>query len=396
MNAPIFEQQFAVHVHTDEDIERRELIAHTAGPAGIASMELEDGLDISIDYTETGLVTQIDIESDSEATSLPTLIGDERAVDALNAQPRSEGQPVLLRAQSEYVGPGQSINPVNNRSRAFGNAVACVSTAQDQSEDRLVRAIAVFELAQRMTGLSTEAHNDSNMFTSFLETNLSDAAATVSSNYDKLLVRAVQSKVLDDLTELLSQVAESGTLSSEASKALRQAMSTSSPKPIEDITLRSGEHVHVKAPGRVEILSDQEQPSRSDTWFAYLADRESPDSPIASGHVERHFTGWSSNLVVPAALTADTSKLASLSINLSRTGETADSTFYSAVRLARIAVDSELEKKKEEAIFNWKEAEAAWRTLDESNRASRARAFRKGNIKVDRPRFLHRLLKIAR
>ena len=72
MNDPIFEQQFAVHVHTDEDIERRELIAHTAGPAGIASMELEDGLDISIDYTETGLVTQIDIESDSEANSLPT------------------------------------------------------------------------------------------------------------------------------------------------------------------------------------------------------------------------------------------------------------------------------------------------------------------------------------
>ena len=80
---------------------------------------------ISIDYTETGLVTQID---------------DSEAVDALNAQPRSEGQPVLLRAQSEYVGPGQSVNPVNSRSRAFGNAVACVSTAQDQSEDRLVCA----------------------------------------------------------------------------------------------------------------------------------------------------------------------------------------------------------------------------------------------------------------
>ena len=195
-----------------------------------------------------------------------------------------------------------------------------------------MRAIAVFELAEHVTGLSTEAHNESNMFTSFLETNLSDAQP-ISSNYEKLLVRAVQSKVLDDLTELLSQVAESGTLSSEAGKALQQAMSTSSPKPIGDITLRSGEHVHVKAPGRVEILSDQEQPNRSDSWFASLASHEMPDSPIASGHVERHFTGWSSNLVVPA-LTADTSKLASLSINLSRTGETADSTFYSAVRLA--------------------------------------------------------------
>ena len=43
MNDPIFEQQFAVHVHTDEDIERHDSIAHTAGPAGIASMELEDG-----------------------------------------------------------------------------------------------------------------------------------------------------------------------------------------------------------------------------------------------------------------------------------------------------------------------------------------------------------------
>ena len=215
----------------------------------------------------------------------------------------------------------------------------------------------------------------------------------LSSNYDHLLACAVQSKVLDDLTELLSQVAESGTCHRRPAKR-QQAVSTS----FRNLSVTS---LFVRAtrprqgpPGR--DLSDQEQPNRSDSWFASLASHEIPDSPIASGHVERHFTGWSSNLVVPAALTADTSKLASLSINLSRTGETADSTFYSAVRLARIAVDSELDNKKEEAMFNWKEAETAWRTLDESNRASRARAFRKGNIKVDRPRFLHRLLKIAR
>jgi len=396
MNDPIFEQQFVLHVHTDEEFERRELIAYTSGPAGIASMELEDGLDISIDYAETGLPTQIDIDSDSEAASLPALIGEERSLDALNSQPRSEGQPVLLRAQSEYIGPGQSINPVNNRSRAFGNAVSCVSVAQDQSEDHLVRAIAIFELAQRMTELSTDAHNDSNMFTSFLETNLNEAATTISSNYDKLLVRAVQLKVLDDVTELLSLVAESGTLSSEASKALQQAMSTPSPQPVGDITLRSGEQVRVKASGRVEILSDQDQPNQPDSWFAYLASHEMPDSPIASGLVERHHKGWSSNLVVPSALTTDTAKLATLSINLSKTSETLEPTFYSAVRLARIAVDSALDKKQEEAIFNWKEAEAAWRKLDETNRVSRARAFRKGNIKIDRPRFLHRLLKITR
>ena len=81
----------------------------------------------------------------------------------------------------------------SSRSRAFGNAVACVSTAQDQSEDRLV-ARAVFELAEHVTGLNTEAHNDSNMFTSFLETNLSDAATAASSNYEKLLVRAFSQK----------------------------------------------------------------------------------------------------------------------------------------------------------------------------------------------------------
>ena len=58
MNDPIYEQQFALHVHTDEGFERRELIAHTTGPAGIASMELESALEVSIDYTETGLVAQ--------------------------------------------------------------------------------------------------------------------------------------------------------------------------------------------------------------------------------------------------------------------------------------------------------------------------------------------------
>jgi len=67
-----------------------------------------------------------------------------------------------------------------------------------------------------------------------------------------------------------------------------------------------------------------------------------------------------------------------------------------AVRLARRAIDSTSDGQDRDAEFEWRESEAEWHAVGETTRAQRARAFRKHDIKVDRPAFLHRKLRLDR
>ena len=395
MNDPMYEQDLVLHVHESDSVERREVVGYAHGPAGIARADLDDGTEVSVDFAETGILARISLDVDAVGVHLATLIGEERARDAATLTPRHEGSPIPLRNPSERRLAGQSIQPVTPRTRAFGNAVACMSVASDNGEDRLVRAIATFELVTQTDTLQGVKHDDANMFTAFIDRNLDDAAHLIATRWDKLQFRAIHVDALDALTELLHRVLSSGRLESHVARQLQQAASQPATTSAIDVAIRSGSRAQVKSPGRVR-LSGEGQPDRHEIRHAVVSASDTSDVPIATGPIERSPDGWYADLVIPASYTSEPTALQSLSVALVHSDETRPPSFVNAVRLARRAIDSTCDGNDSDAEFEWREAEAEWNAVGETTRAQRARAFRKHDIKVDRPSFLHRKLRVDR
>ena len=395
MNDPMYEQDLVLHVTESNSIEHREVVGHTHGPAGTSQVALDDGTEVAVDYAETGILANIQLRDNSVGVHLPALIGEERARDAATRTPRDEGRPIPLRSSSARRIAGQSIQPVTPRTRAFGNAVACMSVAKNDGEDRLVRAIATFELARHVGNLQGVGYDDSNMFDGFIDRNLDDAARLIAARWDKLQIRVVQARAFDELAELLHEVLSSGRLDPDVARQLQHAASQPSTATAIDVSTRSGSRAQVRSAGRVRLSGDV-QPDRYEIRHAIVSASDTPVVPIASAPIERSTDGWFADLVVPAALTSNPIALQSLLVDLVESGETRPPSFVNAVRLARRAIDSTCDGQDSDAEFEWRESEAEWHAVGETTRAQRARAFRKHDIKVDRPAFLHRKLRLDR
>ena len=156
MNTPIFRDPFVAYVDDD----RRECIASTPGPAGVAELDLGNGAVITVDYVFPGQLVSVDLARSTRRSVVTALFGATRGNELLGLEARNDGRP--QRIGNPDANPLQSL-PRRRTGGSYGyeagqvGGLALLNTmSRNERSSDLARGVAALEFGHTIVGGDVE------------------------------------------------------------------------------------------------------------------------------------------------------------------------------------------------------------------------------------------------
>lgn len=430
---PVYPDSFVRHdiVASDTNDLRpgpADLVVFASGPAGVSTLTVADGIEISVDYATPSQLCLAALASDVDRRSLAALVGDSRLHRAL--QP-NRGRPIRvenLGERSNTVGPRlrrMSTDPLpEEAAQRFGRLVTIADIATDPSESDLVRAVAAVEFfvesddgALPMGALSPRVVDRAATVAPKLLGSAGDQIDALSAR-DPELARRVAALLrrsgldVGEVIPALERVAPMPERQEELVSAAEDfdlpaaamappiLQSRASARPEEppkrwDFLAPPDPMVRFVGEGRVLVTSEQPTAHR---WCRVLDGSGGlgllaivPITPVSTGRSK----GWRAEALVPLGLDAD-------DLIVETVGDTSADVpvptgsveqVIDAVALGRDAV--ELDMRGAGSREAWRACARAWSDLGDEARANRALAYAEGRISVQRRPALADLVRWA-
>ena len=158
MSESIYPQQFVAHF--DED--GIDLVSSTHGPAGVAELELTNGISLLIDFADPDSLTSLRVEGQTIPDTLVELIGEERAELLASAERNPAAKPLRL-LQEESNGDeefsrfrGSQPRPPLQLAQELGVLSRLKSLSEDEEVHDVVRATSALEFARNSRRFNSE------------------------------------------------------------------------------------------------------------------------------------------------------------------------------------------------------------------------------------------------
>ena len=383
MSSPLYRESLVVHIDTDGE---RELVSFNAGPAGVAQVDLGDGVVVQVDFAEPSRLASIRIEPGARASTVEDLIGRERADAVLSMVPRSDGRPRRMvgedgpeRERRGRAAPS-SLPRGTYESMLFGRVAILQSMADDPWATDLVRATASMELAVETVGDLGDRDSIAQLGLSaidhavgLLEGADADLSRWASDHPDEARSlhalcadRSLTSPAITHLAEVLAAV---GFVDQGG-----DAASQSSPETHE----LSGVHIEMKPRGRLVVRCVD----RFDEQWVRVVHKGSLVL-LAMAPMAMTSEGLMAELIVPPDLDASDMEVdittAALPVPTSSLARVTR-----AVQLGRDAVSLHVVGQWQRSRTRWNECGQAWHELGDTTRAQIARRYADGEYEPQR------------
>ncbi len=419
---PVYPDSFVRHdIVASEVNEARpgpaDLVVFASGPAGVSTLTVADGIEVSVDYANPSQLCLAALAADVDRRSLAALIGDLRLDRAL--QP-NEGRPSRvenLGERSNTVAPRprrMSTDPFpDEAAQRFGRLVAIADVATDPTESDLVRAVAAVEFFVES--------DDGALPAGALSGRVVERAATVApqlldlagdqidelSARDPELARRVATLLRrsrldvggaisalervapmperhEDLVASAPDFSQIARVMARPERATFFGVRRLSDHDLFESAEPRGPHVRFVGEGRALVTSEQPTAHR---WCRILDGSGGlgllalvPITPVSTGRSK----GWRAEALLPLGLDADELIVETVGDTSADAPVPAGSVeqVIDAVALGREAV--ELEMRGDESSEVWKACARAWSDLGDEARANRALAYAERRISVQR------------
>ena len=383
MSAPIYRESLVVHI---DDAGERELVSFNAGPAGVAQVDLGNGVIVQVDFAEPSRLASIRIEPNARASTVEDLIGPERADAVLSMVPRADGRPRRMvgedgpeRERARRAGPS-SLPRGTYESMRFGRVAVLQSMVDDPWAPDLVRATAALEVAVETAGDLGDRDSIAQLGGSAIEraAELLDGADADLSGW-----ATAHPDVARDLHELCDNRAFTHPLIARAADVLAStappdhgdiAAARSSPSVVE----MPGSHVDLKPSGRMVVRSAD---LSGDQWVRVV--RKDSLVLLALAPMMVTASGVMAEVIVPPDLT-----LADMEVDITAAPLPVPASSLArvtrAVQLGRDAVALHVVGQWQRSRTRWVECARAWRELGDTTRAQIAARYADGEYEPQR------------
>jgi len=430
---PVYPDSFVRHDIAASDMDDArpgpaDLVVFASGPAGVSTLTVADGIEISVDYATPSQLCLAALAADVDRRSLAALVGDSRLHRALQPNRGRPSRVENLGERSTTVAPRRrpiSTDPFpEEAAQRFGRLVTIADLATDPSESDLVRAVAAVEFFVES--------DDGALPAGALSPRVVDRAATVAprllalagdqidalSARDPELARRVATLLRRsrlDVGEAISALERVAPMPERQEESVFDADDFDLPAAAMAPLMTSAVHAAISevaherwdflAPpdptvrfvGEGRVLVTSEQPT-AHRWCRVLDASGGlgllaivPITPVSTGRSK----GWRAEALVPLGLDAD-------ELIVETVGDTSADVpvptgsveqVIDAVALGRDAV--ELDMRGVESREAWRACARAWSDLGDEARANRAHAYAEGRISVQRRPSLADLVRWA-
>jgi len=383
MSAPIYRESLVVHIDDDGE---RELVSFNAGPAGVAQVDLGDGVTVQVDFAEPSRLASIRIEPGARASTVEDLIGSQRADAVLSMVPRSDGRPRRMvgedgpeRERDQRVGPS-SLARATYESMRFGRVAVLQSMVDDPWAPDLARATAALEVAVEAAGDLGDRDSIAQLGVSAVE-----RAAQLLDGADADLSRwaGAHPDVARDLHELCDNQLLMSRPIAHAAEVLAAAgfvdhrgnAASQSSSPVPEM---SGVHIELKPLGRMVVRSAD---LSGDQWVRVV--RKESLVLLALAPMMVTASGVVAEVIVPPDLT-----LADMEVDITAAPLPVPASSLArvtrAVQLGRDAVALHVVGQWQRSRTRWAECARAWRELGDTTRAQIAARYADGENEPQR------------
>ena len=152
MNAPIFRDPVVAYLDDD----RRECIASTPGPAGVAELDLGNGAVVTVDYVFPSQLVAVDLARSTRRSVITALLGADHCEKLLALKARSDGRPQRIGgpdATPMQSLPGRRFRSSYSYEAEQVGALALLNTmSREERSPDLARGVAALEFGVSIVG----------------------------------------------------------------------------------------------------------------------------------------------------------------------------------------------------------------------------------------------------
>jgi len=375
MRDPIYRESLVVRI---EDNGERELVSFNAGPAGVAQLDLGDGVTVRVDYAEPTRLASIHIQPDARSQAVEDLVGSERATAVLSMAARSDGRPRRMIGDDQ-ADRARSQRGTSERgtyeSMLLGQMAKLQSMVDDPWSPDLVRATAALEVAVESAGDLGDRPSIARLGGPAVEL----AAELLAGTENELSVwAAINPDVASDLRRLCESPTVRHPVTAQAASALATpefrrdhltALAAVLPAQVQVL----GPTVTLKPSGRLLV---QSRDFAADQWVKVV--RKNSLVLLALAPMEPTSIGAMAETIVPPDLALSDFEV-EVTIDPLPIPESSLSQVMRAVRLGRDAVALHVVGHWQRSQTRWLECSAAWKELGDTSRARVARRYAGGD-----------------
>lgn len=364
----VFRDPVVVEVDGSDGV--RSVRGMAPGPAGAATMEVAEGVTVSVDFADPSVLCSIEVDGSARADALPVLLGGGRASQAIAA---SAGGAVVRVEGTARGGTGMTSLPTEQPAHELAIVTSMVSLAEDPLRVPLARVANAAEVLAAI-GNGVRGLVDARVIRRRMEHVVADEGAVA--HGDAAWLAEHERGLARRLADLLERVGVGGS----ESELVRILRATGGKRRSRRDTSHAAPIVE-QHPGSVSATMTDGRGA----WLR-VADSSTMVLHALVPFVEEG-TLWRADAVVAPDLPPE-HVVVVITRDPAPTAATSLAGMRRAIALGRRAVEQAQVGRVDRAGEYWRECEQAWRALGDEARAARAADYAARRARPGRPRSL--------